>query len=700
MNELGSRLRNGILQGIQVFLCYAVVEYVFLAVSLVTRPHRVMLIQQWRGTVVLLVSYLLLGILAGAVIGLLSRGEDPNGLRTRKRLVLTIIGAFMLNGATASLSVPNRMALVCATALIAVTVFFELGSVAGNRGLANGPMLVSGILVATSWLTSSTGITALGMPFRVLATMGAAAVLLGIAVLLHRLWGWSENRCSWITLIGHGCKAATLMALTFSPILISSWAEGKEPLWTERSPASAMPNVLLITLDTVNAEHMGIYGYSRANTPNLQALLKQSTFYTNFVAVAPLTLTSHASIFTGLYPQSHGAYREFRRFETGRPLDGRIPTMAQVLTSHGYHTMAIVANRYYLNTEFATLRGFQFVDWLAPTVLVAPDRDYLLRSRLRDVLRVDRIVQDLDNVTTPAVEVNRRALDMLDKASRQSSPFFLFLNYCDAHVPYLPPPPYSSLYPGRNLGFSLKNYTQLMDSVNNHNQPLPSVARSHLISQYDGAIAYLDARVGEIIQHLKNNGDFDRTMIIVTSDHGEAFGERNILFHDAAVYQDEVHIPLIVKYPGQRSAARVEAVATHVDLMPTVMNVLGIDPPANLQGVDLRDVAGARRVVVSEMHASTNYDGPRFQQIEYAVYSWPFKMIYSTNGMRELYDLSADPFERQNLFRLEAPITSDLRTKLVNWSFNTTPRYLDPRLANREVEERLKSLGYAHQGVD
>jgi arylsulfatase A-like enzyme len=700
MDRLWPRMRIGISEGIQVFLCYAAAEYVFLAISLAVRPHRVMLLPQWRGTVVLFAAYILLGILAGAVAGGVLAGPVPNRERIRKALILTILAAFTLNTATAGLSAPNRAALVSAAAMLMIGVFFDVGSRYTGLGLAKEPALVFGALVASGWSLLNTPIAALRPAFRVTAAPILMITFVAGALLAQRLLVWAKNRHSGVAILEHAFNIAAILVLCCSPIVISSRAEGKDPVWLPPTSGSGSPNVLLITLDTVSADHMGIYGYARANTPNLSALAAQSTVYSNFIAVAPLTLTSHASMFTGLYPQSHGAYKEFNRFTAGRPLDARIPTMAQILANRGYRTMAVVANRYYLNAEFGTLRGFQFVDWMAPTVLVAPERDYLLRSRLRNLLRFDPVVRDFDNVTISAAEVNRRAAYLLDRASHQTKPFFLFLNYCDAHMPYLPPAPYNALYPGRDLGFDLKEYTQTMEAVNNRNTPLSPASRAHLVSQYDGAIAYLDAELGRIIGRLKQDGDFDRTMIIITSDHGEAFGDRNIVFHDAAVYQDEVHIPLLIKYPGQTSGARVDTLASHVDLMPTVMNVLGIQPPAAMQGVDLRNMPAAPRVVVSEMHASTNYDGPRFQQIEYAVYSWPYKMIYSTNGMRELYDLSADPFEHRNLFRLEAPLTSDLRTKLVNWSFSTTPRYLDAGPANRDVVERLKSLGYAHQGVD
>jgi arylsulfatase A-like enzyme len=290
---------------------------------------------------------------------------------------------------------------------------------------------------------------------------------------------------------------------------------------------------------------------------------------------------------------------------------------------------------------------------------------------------------------------------LLDQARQANSPFLLFLNYMDAHAPYLPPAPYDAMYPGRDMGYSLASYAETAARVNDKNLPMTAKERAHLVSQYDGAIAYLDEKIAELVAHLKQNGQFDRTMIVITADHGEAFGDRNIMAHDTSVYQDQVHVPLIVKYPEQTRAERVDALTSHVDIMPTVLDVLNIKAPAAMQGIDLRRTGEAPgRVVVAEMHGSVSWSEPRFAQIEWALYSGSHKMIYSDKGTRELYDLSTDPTELHNLYRQDAPQVAELRTRLVDWSRRTLPQYRDPDSASREVEKRLESLGYAHKGVD
>ena len=686
-------MKSGALQGIEVALWYALVEYGFYLISLVLKPHRVMLLQQWRGTAVLFGCYILLGVLAGVAASLTFRQPDRDG-PVREALVFGAVVLFGVNAAMAYMTFANKVCVVGTVMLAAAA----LSSTFGRPALVQRPQSLFAALIFIAWIVCTPPIGTLSPFLRAPLSWAVTGVLIASAVGLDRLlrdWG---SRHAWAR-PARFLKFAAILLLLFLPGIISSHAEEKQPVWASSEGSTSAPNVILITLDTVSARHMGIYGYSRANTPFLSELLHESTFYTRCIAASSLTLTSHASIFTGLYPQSHGAYKEFDRYRTGRPLSSNIPTLPQFLNTAGYRTMALVSNRYYLGDDFGTLRGFRFVDWFMPTVLVSSDRDFLLRNRIRSLLKFEPVPRDFESNTTPAEEMNSRAFYLLDEGQRDASPFLLFLNYMDAHTPYLPPAPYSRMYPGLDLGFDTQRYTEAMLRVNMENQPLDAGSRNHLVSQYDGGIAYLDEKVGELVAHLKATRQFDRTMIIITADHGESFGDRNILGHDTSVYEDQVHVPLIIKYPGQTHAERVETLVSHVDLMPTVLAVLGLRPSAETQGMDLRRIAGtADRAVVAEMHGSIGYDAPRFQQIEWALYSGSHKMIYSNHGMRELYDLAADPEERHNLYRQEDPRTAELRGKLTEWSLHTTPRYKDAAVADSETIKRLESLGYAHQG--
>src|SRR5262249_13887918 len=146
------------------------------------------------------------------------------------------------------------------------------------------------------------------------------------------------------------------------------------------------PNVLLIAMDTVRADHLAVYGYSRNTTPHLRDFARQAVLYKNPIAVAPHTLPSHASMFTGLYPQSHGAHHSFPDFPQCRPLATAFPTLASVLTSEGYQTVAVMANRYFLRPQFGIARGFQFADWQQPVETLNGSMQFFLRMRIWELL--------------------------------------------------------------------------------------------------------------------------------------------------------------------------------------------------------------------------------------------------------------------------------------------------------------------------
>jgi len=200
--------------------------------------------------------------------------------------------------------------------------------------------------------------------------------------------------------------------------------------------------------------------------------------------------------------------------------------------------------------------------------------------------------------------------------------------------------------------------------------PLPSDAHDRLVAQYDGGIAYQDASFARLIGWLKQRGLYDKALIIITGDHGEAFGERGLMDHGVGVHEDQVHIPLLVKYPFQTAASVVTAPVSHVDLLPTILDMLGYPIPSYLQGRSLRNPAGLeRRTIYAEsffpsFHRVKNQE---FNRVERAVRIGSLKLIASTSGSSELYDLAKDPNELHNLNALDQPGARDLETALHGW---------------------------------
>jgi len=251
-------------------------------------------------------------------------------------------------------------------------------------------------------------------------------------------------------------------------------------------------------------------------------------------------------MFTGLYPRTHGAYYAPPNYPNGLPLSQRFTTMAEVLQANGYRAAGIVANAGYLSTSMGFGQGFELFDSRLPERVAAPSRSPYLRRRVHELL--DRFVStaDFEPTTRRAQEINHEAETFLNQVD---GPFFLFLNYMDAHNPYAPPPPFDRQYPCSYPTIERAERARAaMEPVLTGKRDLLPEERTCIASGYDGAITYLDSQIRELIGSLRKRGLYENTLLMITSDHGEALGTRNQLGHGGvSVYQNEVNIPLLVK---------------------------------------------------------------------------------------------------------------------------------------------------------
>ena len=286
---------------------------------------------------------------------------------------------------------------------------------------------------------------------------------------------------------------------------------------------------------------------------------------------------------------------------------------------------------------------------------------------------------------------------------QENARFFLFVNYLDAHWPYVSPPPFDSAEPPPAEAYAWNDFYRLMRDVMTFERPLGEEQRRRLESLYDLGLTYLDLHLGKLLAHLKELGLYEKALIIVTSDHGEAFGEKHLLEHGVSTYQDLLHVPLTIKYPHQSGATVVSELVSAVDIMPTILDVLGYEVPSFAEGESLRKVGiGRSRAVISESFPG-NFVlgfGPRFDRIERAIFSGPFKFIGSTDGKRELYDLSMDPNEEHNILDSYGETAKELEARLGRWledvqagaRSSVTPSHgSDIDAADKE---RLRALGY------
>ena len=412
-------------------------------------------------------------------------------------------------------------------------------------------------------------------------------------------------------------------------------------LWAVRARRDARLNVLLITIDTLRADHVGSYGYAAAQTPALDRLAARGLRFAHATTVAPLTLPAHSSLMTGTFPAFHGV-----RDNGGFYLGDDQTTLATILRARGYQTGGFVS-AFVLDHRWGIAQGFDryFDDF--------------------DLARY-RVDVGLDAVQRPASEVVSKAIEWLDRDS--SRPFLAWVHLYEPHAPYDPPEPIRARFPPTMIG------------------------------AYDGEIATADMQVGRLIDHLAAAGRLDRTLVVLLGDHGESLGEHGEEQHGFFVYDADVHIPLIIAGAGVPVRV-VDDQVRIVDVMPTILQILGLDVPRAVQGRSLLPLLRGERlnlVAASETwYPRHHYGWSELTSIDDGRYQ------FIAAPRRELYDLQLDPAELHDV-AAENPARADaleraLRTFVADVSARgaaAAPRPVDP-----DVEERLRSLGYVGSSI-
>jgi len=401
------------------------------------------------------------------------------------------------------------------------------------------------------------------------------------------------------------------------------------------APAGA-PNVLLIVLDTVRASSLDLYGATRATAPRLRTFAQSGVVFDNALSTAPWTLPSHASIFTGRLPKDVSA-------DWQTPLDRQHATLADVLRSRGYATVANVANLLYATTPTGLNRGFTRY-WDFPVALPTfMQQSWLVRPV---VAQVRSSLDETDMmVRKSGAEVTDTFLAWV--GHRPQRPFFAFLNYFDAHAPYVPPPPYDTMF-GKG--------GPMPDVLRRRQWSPDEIQRS--LDAYEGSIAFVDTQLGRLFDELKRQGVLENTIVIVTSDHGEQFGEHGLFDHANSLYRAVLHVPLVISYPGTVPAGlRVEAPVSLVDLASTVLDLTGTadGAPAPLPGRTLASHWGGTpsatgTPVFAEVSKGINtapwLPVSRGRMTSVLMNGWHY--VRNGDGTEELYDFAHDPAEAEN----------------------------------------------------
>ncbi len=456
------------------------------------------------------------------------------------------------------------------------------------------------------------------------------------------------------------------------------------------------PNLVLIVIDTLRADHLGCYGYHRPTSPHIDGLAARGAVFERANAVAAYTRPSTASILTGLYPSVHGAVTHADSIAQG------VPTLAERLAEAGYLTAGFYRNGNVSET-FGFGRGFDSY--------VAPDREFWKRLREAGSKQESRFVSQVDDslLTAKAVPFIR-GID--------SPPFFLYLHLGGAHDPYAPPPDATSfldrpLTPAAELFYRQPIKTQreepaVLRRLSSGQLPLDELTRRQVVDLYDGEGAFADRPIGSVLAALEESGHDHDTVVVVTSDHGEEFWDHGSLGHGHSTFQELLHVPLVITGPDI-DRRRLDQPVSLIDLAPTILELAGLDPPGELPGRSLAPVLRSRRrepaatPVYAEglLRVRSNGDPLLFRSLQ----SENLKLVLDFQRQRkQLFDLAADAGETRDLIATRPREGRELLEALIEIHRDNlaSPYLAEVETAEipQELEEQIRALGYLGQQSD
>ncbi len=485
---------------------------------------------------------------------------------------------------------------------------------------------------------------------------------------------------------GWGAVAALLAALVASGCSRSSDPGATQADAAAPAPSSAgadrrAPNVVLITVESLRTDHVGVYGgKSRSRpetplTPNLDALGQEAVVYDDAHSVTSWTLASHASLFTGLYPSTH------QTIHATDKLGDAYETLAERLAGRGYETAGVISGPY-LRRAHNLSQGF---------------------THYYDEMASPTHVQAHSDVTNPRMEAAMR--HVIEHETDPSRPFFLFAYFWDSHYDYLPPQPFDSMFTGPDCEqIEVRNFetTQVV------NPNITPGQLAYVLSQYAGEVRATDETLGRFFQLLKDKGLWDDTVIIITADHGDEFFDHGEKGHFNNVYAETVHVPLIVKYAKGGPRGRDSRLVSLVDVLPTALELAGAPPP-QLPGRSLlsKDPDENRAIYYELTSVWYTFESKApMVPASKRTRTWngirrgAHKLVTSPELARtELYDVRSDPAEKSDISAAHTPLVQQLVADLDQWKqaeqqvAATFQRGGAAALSEAETE-RLRALGY------
>jgi arylsulfatase A-like enzyme len=463
----------------------------------------------------------------------------------------------------------------------------------------------------------------------------------------------------------------------------------------DAAPADA-PDVVVVVLDTVRADHLGAFGYPKPTSPHFDALAKESTLFMDAVSPGTWSLPSHASLFTGRFVSAHGAHDEHEF------LDGDAPTLAETLAGHGWDTRSFTANAW-ISDSIGMIRGFAWTDeaWRDGDVARTVQGMHRLADRL-----------GFGGVDKGGAGVAATFEQWLAARPPGARPSFVFVNFIEAHFPYHQlPDDYLARFTTQSRRALRGVSSELAVAALGGDLPTNPGVVETATAMYDAAVAYDDALLGRVVDALRRRGTLDRTILVVLSDHGEMLGEHGQFGHGRSPYEPVLHVPLLVRYPPRIPAdRRVKTPVSPVGVYATVLDLAGIPPVATTQvGSLVQVIDGGRHPgpVLAEQYralpgSADASDDPLLEKnVRFRAFrSGPLKLVDAEPGGTFLFDLAHDPGEMHDVAMSRRLEVGGLRDDLAEWveklglpdlaAAATKSVPVDPA-----VRERQRQLGYA-----
>jgi arylsulfatase A-like enzyme len=470
------------------------------------------------------------------------------------------------------------------------------------------------------------------------------------------------------------------------------------------------PNILLIVMDSVRTRNLSCNGYNRATTPNLDRLATQGMLFEQAISMGSWTLPVHTSLFTGLYSLNHGVTL------ASDALPDNFPTLARRLREAGYQT-ACFSNNPFISKASGLTQGFDTVEDLwqmtRPGRVGQPRmsaRLKQLRQRsplMKPIVRLAHMLLRARLITKRVMErekdsgarlTNQKIQQWLAETWRRDAPFFIFINYMECHEPYISPYPYNRRFmPARFSPWRVAARRTDKAEILSGSEKRRADDLEIIRALYDGALSYLDDKIAELLRLIEAQGILNDTMTVITADHGDSLGEHNHLGHRMTLYDQLVHVPLLIRYPARfQPGKRISHQVPLGNLHPTLLELAGADPAQaatnGFRSLLQPSISASHPFIVAENTGPKSVDHVTMRMIRTDQY----KYIWKSNQQHELYDLARDPAEASNLIAVQPEVAWRMGEQLAAWEREHESQRIETGEAEYDETtlKRLRGLGY------